>query len=68
MHSAIKMWSDFVTYAGGALTATGWVFLPLCTLPLIYIFLHKSRNLQDISNAIITLIDGVSYALGEAVK
>lgn len=62
------MWQDFITYLGGALSAVGCVSLPICALPLIYLFLHKNKVLQDISRVIITLIDDISYWTGEITK
>jgi len=64
----IIIWQEFLIYLGSALKAIGWVFLPITALPVIYLFLHKNKTLKDISNALITLIEGFSYRLGETVK
>jgi len=62
------MWQDFLIHLSSALKAMGWVFLPVTALPLLYLFLHQNKTLQDISSGIITVIDGFSYRLGEATK
>jgi len=62
------MWQEFLVHFGSALKAIGWVFLPLCALPVIYLFLNKSKTLNDISHIIITFIDRFSYHLGESAK
>jgi len=62
------MWADILLYLGGALKAVGWIFLPICVLPLLHLFLHKNPTIQAINEHLITLIDRFSYRLGETVK
>ncbi|MEE9347389.1 MAG: TRAP transporter small permease subunit [Robiginitomaculum sp.] len=50
------------------LTAIGWVFLPLALLPLAQLLLPKSIFISSLTRNLVTIIDGVSNGLGEAVK
>lgn len=59
---------DILGTSGNIFKAIGWAFLPFTALPCAYLFLYKNNFIQDISNAIITAIDSLSYAIGEAVK
>ena len=61
-------WGEILANLGAALTAIGWVFLPLCLLPLLYIFLPTHRFLTVFFHAFIRLIDSASYISGEIIK
>ena len=52
----------------GILKAIGWAFLPVLIWPVIHLFLHKNQWVTSISEQIISLIDAVSFHLGEIVK
>ena len=58
----------FISKLAAALTAIGWAFLPIVLLPAILLFYNKNNALNNISQAIIALIDAFSYRIGEAVK
>jgi len=51
-----------------ALKGIGWVFLPAVLLPLAYMGWPEARQLKRICEELITLIDGLSYWLGEFAK
>jgi TRAP-type mannitol/chloroaromatic compound transport system permease small subunit len=51
-----------------ALKGIGWIFLPVLLLPLVYLFWPNSKRLTLISEDLITIIDGLSYRLGEITK
>ena len=53
---------------GAALKGIGWVFLPAVLLPLLYLFFPKSKWLNGLSRSLITLLDDISYRIGEAAK
>lgn len=61
-------WGETLADLGAAFTAIGWVFLPLCLLPLLYLFLSNNRFIKTFSNALVRLIDSVSYISGEVIK
>ena len=52
----------------GILTAIGWAFLPVLIWPVIHLFLHKNQWVTSISEHFISLIDLISFRLGEIVK
>ncbi len=62
------MWQEILGHVSGALKAIGWVFLPITTLPVIYLFLNKNNLVKDIAHTFIQIIDNMSYRLGEAIK
>jgi len=64
----MKNWGETLADLGTALTAIGWIFLPFCLLPLLYIFLPNNRFIKTFSEALIRLIDSLSYIVGEIVK
>ena len=53
---------------GGILQSIGWAFLPALAWPLIHLIWGKSVFVKSVSEALITLIDGFTYRLGEAAK
>lgn len=53
---------------GAALKGIGWTFLPAVLLPLLYLCFPKLRGLDGISRALITLLDDISYRIGEVTK
>ncbi len=59
---------DVIANLGIAFQAMGWVFLPVLLLPLIYLFVPKSKSLKAISEAMIRTIDSCSYGVGEITK
>jgi len=59
---------DFFENLGAALIAIGWVFLPFILLPALYLFLPPFPVLNRFSRALIQIIDGFNFAIGEAIK
>jgi len=53
---------------GGILQSIGWAFLPALAWPFIHLIWGKSKFVKSCSEALITLIDGLIYRLGEAAK
>ena len=53
---------------GAALKGIGWVFLLAMTLPLLLLLFPKSSRLDSLSRGLITMLDEMSYRIGEAVK
>lgn len=53
---------------GWALKGIGWVFLLAMTLPLLLLFFPKSNRLDSLSRGLITLLDDISYRIGEITK
>jgi len=60
--------SSWVDVSGAAIKGIGWAFTPLLLLPLLYLFFPKTKPLTDISNHLITIIDCVSFHVGEIIK
>ena len=65
---AAKMSAQSLEIFARILTAIGWVFLPLALLPLAQLLLPKSIFISSLTRNLVTIIDGVSNGLGEAVK
>ena len=61
-------YAAFISKIAAAITAIGWVFLPLVILPAVLLFCSKNSSLNSISKAIISLVDTFSYKIGEGVK
>ena len=53
---------------GAALKGIGWLFLPAVLLPLLCLFFPKVKGLNGLCRALITLLDDISYQIGEAAK
>lgn len=53
---------------GAAMKGIGWVLLPAILIPLLYLFFPKSKRLDSLCRALITLLDDISYRVGEAAK
>ena len=53
---------------GAALKGIGWIFLTVVLIPLLLLFFPQSKKLSGASRAIITLIDDMSYQIGEITK
>lgn len=51
-----------------ALKGIGWVSLPFLLLPLALLIFPKSKTLDGICRALITLLDDISYYIGEVAK
>jgi len=64
----MRDWGEILADLGAAFTAIGWVFLPFCLLPLLYIFFSNTRFIRIFSSAFIRLIDSTSYIAGEIIK
>ncbi|WP_371398093.1 TRAP transporter small permease subunit [Fretibacter rubidus] len=60
--------SAAVDIAASALKGIGWAALPLLLLPAVYIVVPGLRGLKAFCDAIIKLIDDVSYGVGEVIK
>ncbi|MEP3653388.1 MAG: TRAP transporter small permease subunit [Litorimonas sp.] len=54
--------------AGGILQAIGWAFMPLLIWPLVHLVFGKTEFVKSASEALITLIDSLTFRLGEIVK
>ena len=52
----------------GILKAIGWAFLPVLIWPVIHLFFYKNQWVTSISEHFISLIDLISFLLGEIVK
>lgn len=52
----------------GILKAIGWAFLPVLIWPVIHLFFYKNQWVTSISEHFISLIDLISFHLGEIVK
>ena len=53
---------------GGALQAIGWAFLPLLAWPILHLLFGKNSFVKGVSEALISLIDSLTFRLGEAAK
>ncbi len=53
---------------GAALKGIGWVFLTVVLLPLLLLFFPRAKTLGLFSRALITLLDDISYRIGEMIK
>lgn len=51
-----------------ALKGAGWAFLPAVFLPLLYLIWPHSQRLDALCRGLVTLIDAVSYRIGEVIK
>ena len=54
--------------AGGILQAIGWAFLPFLAWPILHLIWGKNDRVKGISEALISLIDSLTYQLGEITK
>ena len=52
----------------GSLQAVGWAFMPCLAWPLIHLTFGKNQTVRSFSESLISLIDGFTYCVGEAVK
>jgi len=53
---------------GGALQAIGWAFLPVLTWPIVHLIFGKHDLIKSTSEAFISLIDSLTFWLGEMAK
>jgi len=53
---------------GGILQAIGWAFLPLLTWPIIHLLFGKAAIIKSLSEGLISVIDNLSFWLGEGAK
>lgn len=53
---------------GAALKGIGWVFLPAVLLPLLYLFFLQVKWLDSLCRGLITILDDISYRIGEITK
>lgn len=53
---------------GGIFQAIGWAFLPLLAWPLVHLIFGKTAFVKSFSEALISLIDSLTFRLGEAAK
>ena len=53
---------------GGILQAIGWAFLPLLVWPIIHLIFGKTGFVKGVSEALISLIDSLTFWLGEGAK
>lgn len=53
---------------GEILQSIGWAFLPAVAWPFVHLIWGKTKFVKSFSEALITLIDGFVYRLGEAAK
>lgn len=53
---------------GGSFQAIGWAFLPLLAWPIVHLIWGKTSFVNSFSNALISLIDALTFRLGEATK
>ena len=53
---------------GGILQAIGWAFLPLLAWPIIHLLFGSNRFIKGVSEALISLIDSLTFWLGEGAK
>ena len=53
---------------GGILQAIGWAFLPLLAWPIIHLIYGKTGFVKGVSEALISLIDSLTFWLGEGAK
>ena len=53
---------------GGIIQAIGWAFLPLLAWPFIHLIYGQKPIVRSFSEALISLIDGLTFRLGEIAK
>lgn len=53
---------------GGILQAIGWAFLPFIAWPLVHLLAGQRKGVLSFSRALITLIDQITFFIGEATK
>lgn len=53
---------------GGILQAIGWAFLPLLAWPIAHLAFGKTNVVKGVSEALISLIDKLTFWLGEITK
>lgn len=53
---------------GEAIKAIGWAFLPFLAWPVVHLVFGQTGFVKSMSESLISLIDGLSFKLGEAVK
>jgi len=53
---------------GGILQAIGWAFLPFLVWPIVNLIWGRNTKIKSFSEALISLIDSLTYRLGEATK
>ena len=53
---------------GGILQAIGWAFLPFLVWPIVNLIWGRNTKIKSFSEALISLIDNLTYRLGEATK
>lgn len=53
---------------GGILQAIGWAFLPLLAWPIVHLAFGKIDFVKGVSEALISLIDSLTFRLGEIAK
>ncbi|MGB0908105.1 MAG: hypothetical protein ACPGVT_11475, partial [Maricaulaceae bacterium] len=53
---------------GMAMKGMGWVLLPALILPAIYLFFGGFWKLSSMSQALIRVVDGFNYCVGEIIK
>lgn len=46
----------------------GWAFLPLLAWPIVHLFASRNSFVKSISEALISVIDSLTFRLGEAAK
>lgn len=54
--------------AGGILQAIGWAFLPLLAWPILHLFFGGKSGVRSFSEALIKLVDDVTFWTGESAK
>ena len=60
--------SGTVDILGAAMKGIGWAALPILLLPALYLIAPRFKGLKPLSSAILTLIDDISYGVGEVIK
>ena len=53
---------------GGILQAIGWAFIPFLAWPIAHLIWGKNDRIKSFSEALISLIDSLTYRLGEITK
>ena len=53
---------------GGILQAIGWAFLPFLVWPIVNLIWGRNTKIKSFSEALISLIDSLTYRLGEVTK
>lgn len=53
---------------GAAIQAIGWAFLPLLAWPVVHLFFGGNRFVRGFSESLISLIDSITFYVGEWTK